>query len=868
MTNARIDFAALGARARIEPVVLVAGCPVVFTVAGTVPTSVAVSSGAVDGLWWPGTGTLTETLPGGASWDPVRDLLDPSTVWSFRTALELVKGDVKVEPAVVDLFDRSGLATEILSRRAAAVGQLLAAELSDTATTATLSATVSFAAGGGVAHCGREAIGYTGKTSSTLTGLTRGLYGSTALPHRLGSARGSSDPLVTAGTLPRYLQGRRATVWLCRVDGTTLYDPTLIFTGLVGAGVTLVRGGTRWQLTLDPLTEVLARAPDLPVELYGWHHANALNGDLCPLYAQGAGLDINVNGGWTQSLAAVEALWNHDLATVAGVRLSVTDGRLRVTSTGAYTTATVRSWMDPHELYLAANAHGDLDAAPDTMLVMEGYLKLAANDFARVPSTLSYSVSTPAEGSAHFALIADTDETEHFAAYITTRDAGTNTIQLAARSTERAVARIRAARITERTTAKVGIIAAGSNAVGPLKALAVALAQLGAVDDFASAVDWDRIAAVFRSVPTVGLPEGRAYEIGSGDDTLLTLLADEARLRGCALTVRHGLVSVIRAASFAASEAVGVTEITSTDVLTDGGTPVPYEVLDQPEPPATSIGFELRDGTILRYTDDTFAQEFGTARVTECRALKWLAANATLRGGAPTALAQAAQQILGLLAEPQRIVRLTLGQRFLGLEPGDLVLLTHDEIPSWDGTRGVDDAVCQVEEVSREIFGGKARATVSLRLGETGIGGYAPAALVAAGGLTGGSAAVTLDTSSGFGTSCFAPIGESPTYGFEVGDVVLLSQYDARTITVAEVQRTVVSVNRTAHTITMDSAPSAGLVTQAAAAYGVVIRTAPWTQATAVAVGDIPAQQGRFAFVANDTTNAFSDSSAAKRFAP
>ena len=865
MTTARIDFAALRARARLEPVVLIAGVPIVLTVAGSMPTTVSVSSGAADALWWPGVGSLTETLPDGTSWNPVRDLLDPSTVWSFASALELTEGTVRVEPVVLDLFDREGAATALLSRRAAAVGQLIAAELSDTATTATLGSTVGFSSGGGVAHCGREAFGYTGKTSSTLTGLTRGLYGSAAAPHRLGASRGATDPVITSGTLPRYLQGRRATVWLCTVDGTTLTDPTLVFTGIVGAGVTMVRGATRWQLTLDPLTDVLVRAPDLPVELHGWHH---LSDSYAPLTGNAYPLGPVVNGGWSPSLQAAIGRWNFLYAATDGVEFAPVDGKLRASNTlGGSATARASSFLEPQELTIASGSFQEFESAPDTCLVMESHIQLRPNDFARVPSTLSFAVTTPQPGAANYALIADTDNTKHFAAYIATRDAVNYRVQLAARSTDRFTARVRAALITQRTTAKVGVIASGTNTVGPLKALALALAQVGGSDDFASAIDWDRIAAVFRSVHSVGLPEQREYEIGSGEDSLVTILADEARLRGATLTMRGGRLSVVRAASFASSEAVGVPEITSADVLSDRGVPIPFEVVDQPEPPATTVTFLLRDESELRYSDETFAAEFGSSKAVEIGALRWIPGVTSTRATLSSELAQAAQQILGVLAEPQRIVKLTLGQPFMGLEPGDIVLLTHDEIPAWDGTRGVSGAVCQVDEVSRDVFGGKGRITASLRMGETSLGGYAPAALVAAGGLSGASTTVTLDTTTGFGTSCFAPAGESPTYGFEVGDVVVLSQYDAETVTVTEVQRTITAVNRTAHTLTLSSAPGAGMATQAAAQYGVVVRTAAWTQATAAPVGDVPAQRDRFAFVANDSTGAFSDSAAAKRFA-
>ena len=76
MTVGRITTLARGAR--WVPVMLIAGLPRVYTPAGVQPTSVAVTAGTTaDPLWWPGTSTLTETLPDASTFNPVRDLLDP-----------------------------------------------------------------------------------------------------------------------------------------------------------------------------------------------------------------------------------------------------------------------------------------------------------------------------------------------------------------------------------------------------------------------------------------------------------------------------------------------------------------------------------------------------------------------------------------------------------------------------------------------------------------------------------------------------------------------------------------------------------------------------------------------------------------------
>lgn len=861
MTTARIDFAALGRAERVEPVMLVAGVPCVFTVGGTRPTAFAASgSSTFDPLWWPGT-FATITLPDASSWYTVRDLLDPRTVWTTRQAVDLAKGDVSVEPLPVDILDREEAATAILSRRQADAAALLATEASDTATTWDLSATTGFAAAG-VAHCGREVVYYGSITAGALDITSHGKFGSKAAIHKVNPNR---PPVVVGGTLPRYVQGRRAAVFLCRVseDGATLYDPTLWHLGIVGAGVQLVSGGTRWQVTLDSITEVLRTAPDLSVDLYGWQHAR----NQSPLTAQGGASYLHeigpeTNGGWSPNFDVFKEVWNIAARAASQPFLIRTDARgnagVSASVSGSFT---AYSWLDPMTGSWEGTGGGVLfEGAPDTCLLLDGVLYLSADHYARIPAVLDWSVSTPAPGTARYTLTADTDETEGVHAVITEVDGTAKTVTVRADVGDLAGApRAKALRITKRTSAKLGVLAQGDTAIGALKALVLAVDAIGGADDESAAIDWDHLAATFRSVPASSIPETRTYRIGASDDTLFTLLSDEARIRGCNLAVRRGRVTAIRAASFASSEAIGATEITAEDQLCDAnGARVPFEVIDQPEPPVTRLEFELRDGTVLAYQDDTFASEFGTARAVQCRAMVHVPPAALSLAGLAEAIGRHAQSILGVLAEPQRIVRIPLGPRFLGLEPGDIVTLTHAEIPNWDGTRGVTDAVCQVDEVSREVFGGSGRVTASLRLSETSLGGYAPAALVAAGGISGGSTTVTLDTTSGFGASCFAPPDRDPSYGFAVGDVVVLSQYDSETITVAEIQRTITAVGT--NTITIDSAPSAGMVTQAAAAYGVVIRTAMWTAVTAD-------QKDRSAFIANDSTTAFSDSAAPKRWA-
>ena len=116
MTTARIDWpSALTPGAAVVPCVLIAGVPVVLTPAGVHPTATAVSSGTVSAQWWPGTGTLTQTLPDASTIDPVCDWLKPEEQWEIYETTQPAQGDVRVEPLRFNLVDPAGAATALLS---------------------------------------------------------------------------------------------------------------------------------------------------------------------------------------------------------------------------------------------------------------------------------------------------------------------------------------------------------------------------------------------------------------------------------------------------------------------------------------------------------------------------------------------------------------------------------------------------------------------------------------------------------------------------------------------------------------------------------------------------------------------------------
>jgi len=888
MTTARIDWTtALAPGARIVPVILVAGVPRVLTPAGVRPTTVAVTSGTVDPLFWPGMGTLTETLPDASTFDPVADLLDPREVFEVFERASVLKGDVRVEALTFSLLDTDGAATALLSVREARTAQLLAADVSDTDTAFTLGATGGFPTSG-IASCGRETFLYSSISGSDLiTSLvTRARYGSSLRAH---GAPAEHPPLVVAGG-PRHWQSRLATLWLCALsaDGTTLSDPTLVYTGTVGAGVQLKGNLSRWSVPLDHITESLARKLDTqPIDLYGFAHYSTAE-DTHPLRVGSATFaaapsdalalqwsGASDNGGWHPDLSsfvrAADAVFS--AGTTGAGRIQVdTNGKMVVRQRGsdvsprwfsasaAWDTAVLRDYRVDDDTTPAAWVSAA--RAPEACFRLIGWVKIpSAADFARIPSTFSWSYTTAdgARGSASLALIATSGAFKDYAATITERDAGGQRVR---------VSPLGPAPVhTSRTAAKLGVIARGASVVAALRAGAAGIDALTGQDLYQSAVDWDDLERAFAGAPTGGLPSQREYRFTSDADSFLAILIDEMRLRGMCLAMRYGRITGVRLASLADTEST-VASITESDLLTADGKELPVEVIDSTEPLATAVVFTIPhyDGRDRKVSvvDTTFQGEFGDGAAVECKALMGVPLNVVVNvTDTLSGLYAVAQQLLGPMAEPSRSIRLPLSGALLGLQPGQLVAFTHSRIPSWSGTRGITAAVCQVAEVRRELFGGKLRATATLRLQSSAAVGYAPEVMVAAGGLSAVSPIVTLDLTTGWGAQCHAQdrtasgaLSTDPTPGFAVGDKVVLSQ-NART-PISDESFTVVTV--TASTITLDGNPSAGMVTAAASQYGVSLRWADYDTATA-------RQHTGFAWIADTGGTLGAGSAAGKRWA-
>lgn len=888
MTTAALDYSLeFEAPTRIVPVVLIAGVPLVLVPAGCNPTQTTVTSGSVDSAWWPGAGALVYGIPdpeteGTLYVNPVRDWLDLSTVWSTVEQARPLEGDVRVEALRFDLFD-VGDVTAAISAREARVGQYLAADVTDLATTIPVE-TLAGIPSTGIAHAGREAIIYDatgtmgGVSSIRLVGglARRGAFGSRASVHRAPRER---RPLVTVGPLPRHWQGRRAVLFFAKLsdDGSTLIDPTPVYMGTALAGVRLTSEVTRWQIPLDPITETATRKfSQRTVMLAGIQWLNGTPGPGQPLRVGPFAIGPSYRNGRTfDGPAEFVGIWNRYMIAHPGAGATAVldvDGRVRLEFAPGFdaTLEHVHAAWDTPGVFdsgrtVSSTTWLSTNPLPSTSLALDGRIAVSATDLAQIPTT-GAAVLDPSPGRAVYTLTADTATTKGVVATIDAIDAVNNVLTVTAilppdPNWDRLAYLRREAvtQVSKATPAVVGILARGDHALGALRALVRAVDGLDGGGLEEDSIDWTHLAAQMARIPLGNIPEAREYR-ATGDDTLLSILVDELRLRGMTMAMRRGRITGVRFADYASTE-LAVATIDEGDILLDDNdppAPLPIETTDNTEPLASGITFALPDGGSFAWVDSTALDDFGSGARIETQALRHL-----LEGFPASTLAVTlqgvAQQLLGVLSEPSRFFRLPLPASFLGLMPGDVVRLTHSQLPDWAGNRGLVGAVAQVFDMERRVFGDTAQALVRVRLSAADVAGYAPEFLVAAGGIT--MSTITADVSTPFGPTCFAdPDSGDVLDGLEVGDHVVLSEYDALTPTADSAYFTITAINRGAHTITLDANPGTTWATLAASAMKVVVRFAGYGDAT-------ERQRHGFAYTADPATQVLGGSDPPDRWA-
>lgn len=850
---------------------VVEGVPVLLCPAGVHPTATAVTSGTVDPLWHFGTGSLTVTLPDGSTLDPVVQALDFDATWVTRETTKPVEGDVECEPLRLELYDQDSSASALLSAPLARVARGLSADVAATGNIP-LDGVIGVPAAG-LLHIGRECVGYSSLSGSsavvTGAGAGRGLFGSTARAHVVGA--GTRRPLAVADTYPRYWTGRRIAVFLCELDGATLVDPSLVFLGVCGAGVAVTSNLMRWQVPADHITTVMSRRfSKVAVRAFGFQHGGATltvnfenTLDLGPTDGDPA------SPGWSAGAEEFLRYLNAKGSTLSPViHTGFTGGRARITATGTggdIPWSIIACWdsLNPRT-GRTPNLGENTAFLPECSMHLDGLFAVRREgDWDLLPSTLAWTASTPAPGRAHAALVADTDNSKRLFARIVSRDATNRMLGLIAdvRVSEdlgaQPVEREIASRITKPTEAALGVLADGDTALGALRALAVALDDLQGTDGTAdAAIDWEQIARTFARIPLGAIPDGRSFRFTGDEDSLLAPLIHECRLRGAALCIRKGRVGAYRPAYLSATEGAR-RAITEEDLLPG----LPVEVVDGLEPVATGIKFTLPDGGSCIWRDSTSAEEFGEGKTIVCKALE--SATGIVDASAfATDIQRTATQLLGVLAQPTRIVRIVVGPSFWSLSAGDILTLTHSAIPDLHGNRGLSAVTCQVMESRKSFGGGQCRVQLALLVSDdASLAGYAPSALV--GSISG--AVVTIDTTSPWGNNCFAldvdaddnAITNQPLQGFAVGDKVYLSELNNET-PMADEAFTISSL--TATTVTLSGSPTAPMVTAAASRYGCLLRFAPWTD------GAVTARQRKYLFIADHTAEDLGSGDAPKRW--
>lgn len=148
---------------------------------------------------------------------------------------------------------RHGIVTRELWQRPSA-STFLSAPAGPTDTTLTVYDTSAFAASG-VVHVGTEAISYTGKTATTLTGCTRAAWDTIAQRHFVADGEGLGDARVT--NRPQGVEGRRVYLYLYG-DGDSLQgDGHLRWRGVCSTDLKWDAGV--WTVGVDPITRLLSQ---------------------------------------------------------------------------------------------------------------------------------------------------------------------------------------------------------------------------------------------------------------------------------------------------------------------------------------------------------------------------------------------------------------------------------------------------------------------------------------------------------------------------------------------------------------------------------------------------------------------------------
>lgn len=846
----RIAWSTASQGARVVPILLIHGAPVVIVPEGLVLTGITAASPAG---WWPGS-TFATWSAFIRPWLSLRDGLRISEA-AHPGATNLLD----VSEVTVYVSDVDGAATALFESVNTLQGTYLTSSLSATATTIPVLTTAGFANSGTI-YLGQEAIDYAGKTATTFATCTRGRYGSLATRHLFSDAQGAGlgNPQVTSG-LPDII-GRPATLWLAEVSTAGVITALqLEHFSTVGTGVALAGGGSStddgYVLSLDHAVKRMGqtiRANAITVGGYV-HVGNAeARATLYPpsassltpvwVYTQTSstvdGLVVLTDdaaypdlGGWhptreayvTALDAAGRAVHTAPESFSATLEGDVLRIRMRHATSSTFSLFVTKA-CDVIERQITGSTVNESFGRMREAWVPIGTgsrVYVSQGDYAIVPGppTLDASASLT-NTTAQFCLVFgdEDDPTTRRVARIT----GSGTVGPAyyllcsaldiGSVTDRAIY-TDGFIITEPSPARLALCVTSDSWVAALRYTVQSLDVEYA--SIADAIDWTRMQEVADAYPSA-LPQRREM-LTDLNTSLLSMLQNEAALNGFTLVMHEGRIAIARIAEFASTES---TSTTLSSASLDASSPSP-EYLKGDD--GIVNAYSVRDpnsGVSVTVQDETSRARFGGRGIIEAVMPRTITNIATDGSLLYTRLFAQGAQVLGPLRYPYRHVRARFTLNTYDLQIGDVVTLSSMwRIPNGSGTRGVVDAVAQI--IAREVSlyeSDEGNVTYTFRLNPNNLTGYAPTLLVAAGGITG--AVVTADTTT-LGAGGFAGVGtDGGASTFKINDVVRLVEIDNASPT-ASTQHTVSAVSGS--TITLNPAPSGTFATLAASALKVVV---------------------------------------------
>lgn len=884
MAVARINWPVAAGGLRVVPALLIAGYPYLLVPAGVTVASVTWT-GDADAAWHVG------TTPSVKAWLDTSDEAPPLVLDEEASP---VQGELKVGDLTFHLLDVAGEVTRLLSSKTTPYA-MLAADLSASGTVITVDAPDLFAVNGTV-HLGRERITYTGKSGSTLTGCTRGTAGTRASLYVAAERHRVYAELAGVHVLPSVLD-RRVTLWMLRLTAAgAVTDPTLVYDGRGAIGGGLTRSGEAFELPTKHVVKVLTEKASVPSVLaFGYQHhrdhasdrGNGIVGETGswenPLSVywmpSGSGGTVILLGddagdpdssGFHPTKESFVAAWNAAAAALSSsVRASIGNGRLYV---GASASPDRRltgriPWTYPQHHHAdppdADDTAGQAQLGrdnnppmPDACLWLDGAVTFRPTDLAQIPAVPSNPLTDAVY--AYWTLAGERDNglPGYPKATIRARVAavGASTLSL--------VTLVEPAQgawgyfLTKPTVLYLGLEAQGPRWWTTLRyGVFQQLDVLRGLDWLEDSIAWDRIAAMAQANPGIGSP-ARQYLIDPREP-LLDLLRTEARLGGLALVTYRGRVA------FAAFRDVAPTDPKTATVET-----AHLRAGDHPSVKGTGDGLLTslvltlpETGDRVRVVDGGAVKESGQGEEIKVTAPRGCLPAGVLGDRFFETFTALAMGVISPWSRPYDVVTLPVTLAFGHVEIGDVIGVREWLLPSADGTRGLELPDVAGAAIPGVVFGRRLDLTtgaVDLRVRVSATAyGYAPEAIVAS--ISG--AALTLSTVTP-GPAGFAPDyqadGTARTDGgasmFTAGDKVELIEIDA-TSPATPFDGEVASVSGAV--VTLAASPGATWETIAAAGRCMVV-FARWTV--------VASAQKAWAFVADDSTVAFSDGTTARRY--